>query len=214
MSLIPNPIIGASGTIVESDAPSKAIRTISYDVNGQPINPFAGYSYMQNWNCQIGTAVPGANGSVLHIRNSPSSTKNIYIKRMRVCILTVVPVNPPHVTWLELIRTSASDMSGGVTVTPAACGRKDTASPNPSFSDFRYSLNMAALTTTGVTFGQQLGIICHHCDLDRVEIEWKFDEYDRPLILKAGQGIALRNLMAAPVNMQWAVAGEVGWDEV
>lgn len=214
MSLIANPIVGYSGNIVESDAASKAIRTIAYDVNGDPINPFAGHSYLQSWNCQIGQAAPGSNASIFHIRNSPDSTKDIFIKRLRIGILTVTQVNPPHITWVELIRTSSGNMSGGSTVTVANCGRKDTASPDPSFSDLRYSTNMVALTTTGVVFGQQLGIVCHHCSIQRVEVEYRFNEYDRPLVLTPGQGLALRNAIAIPVNMEWSVGGEICWDEI
>lgn len=213
MSSIPNPIVGYTGIIVDSDPPSKALRVISYDVNGLPINKLAGHSYMQGWGCGNGSAVPVGGSSIFHIRNSQSSAKSMYVKSIRLDIVTMTKSNPPQMVSLDLVRTSGANMTGGSSTSPNNCGRKDTSSPDPSFSDFRASNNMAPLSTAGVTFGQSLGLFNHECDVSRVERLYLFDEYNRPIVIKPGEGLAIRVLDTINATMSWGITGDVVWDE-
>lgn len=205
----------SSGTAVEINSNSNALRVVLYNSDGTVFNPGAGTSYMQSWNNGISSAgSPSSGSSLFHIRNDPNSAINFYVKKIRIDISTVLAPLTLQLVDLELIRTSAANMSGGTAVTAANCGRKDTQYANPSISDFRYSTNMAALTTTSVVFGQQLSTFNAVAAAgNRFETIHTFDDDNRPLILRPGEGLAIRNITAISGLMTWALKGEICWDE-
>lgn len=206
---------GNSGTPTEVDSNGNALRVILYGPDGQVINTMAGTSFMQAWSSGLSAAgAPTSNSTLFHIRNGPLSERVMYVKKFRIDIVTIISALAGQLVDLELIRTFDANASGGASISPSACGRKDTQYADPSFSDFRYSTNMVGLTVNGITFGQQLSVFnTTSIAGSRNEIIFNFDEYNRPLVLRSGEGLAIRNITSIGSLMVWGVKGEICWDE-
>jgi hypothetical protein len=205
---------GAGTDLLSVGVTNKAARVQLFDGGGLALSPNAN-CYMHAWNSAISAAAtPGAGSSLFHIRNGGSSTVSCYIRQVRLEIMSLAAATTPQLVDLELIRTTVADMSGGTAVTAANIGRKLSTTGNPQISDFRHSTAMAALTTTSVVFGTQLATIVRSSLASTATIH-EFDfTASGPVVLRPGEGLAIRNITGIGAAMTWTMKGHIEWDEV
>lgn len=205
-------IIGTtSGVEVDVDTTTKGLKCLNYSPDGYPLNPGTAV-YMASLNSAISAAAtPGAGSSLFHIRNPAASSKVLLIRKIRLNLFTLAAATTPQVVDLELIRTSGADMGGGTAITIT---KKDTSFATSVVTDCRHSTAMAALTVVGVSFGTQISTLLHASGaLSRNEIVLDFDDNEGPILLRPGEGLAIRNITAIGAAMTWVLKGNIQWDE-
>jgi len=206
--------IGPSGNIQEVNA-GKASFATTYGADGSLMTPGVTLTFQQGFNGGISAAAVPAAGSVIWaMRQGAAATLRAIVRKIRVNMLTVVAATAAQMVDLELLRYAAADITGGTSILAANIGRKHTGSANPQIAHFNHSTNMAALTTTGVTFGQSIAFITHSsAALARNEVIFEWDAWEGPIVLRAGEGLCLRVTTAIGAGMTWGVKGSVQWDE-
>lgn len=207
--------IGSSATGVTVDATYKnfRVRSVPGTRNCYSLSSVTG---------TIGAAL-AANSSVFAMRVDPGSSKNAWIRRMRITYTTIVVYTTPVTAGrrLALFRGSGAAASGGTALSTAIPGKDSTAANSEvqtsEGGDARISTT-GALTVTGITFEAQelatMSLVHVGAAGASFDQEWLWDSGpEHPLVLRAGQLLAIRNPAAMDAAGTWQAAVTVDWCE-
>ncbi|HEY0092082.1 MAG TPA: hypothetical protein VGB43_06295 [Flavobacterium sp.] len=171
---------GTSGTDVEVDSTPKAIRVISYKVDGTPEDDNFTGSYIARLDITPTTVAVGT--TYWTMKNTGIKTAYITKLEMKVGFSGTAAATK---SVYEIARFSGTTPSGGATI---AAIKKSNAMVTPSIGDIRVAA--AGVTTTGITFEQPWHIIAH---TNQLNIDHAQDiHFDVPLQLAPGEGLAIR----------------------
>lgn len=208
-----NPI-GATGTQSEVDSAYKnlRVRAVPGTRNCYALSSISG---------TIGAAL-AANSSVFAMRVDPGSSKNAWIRRLRISYTTIVAYTTPVTAGrrLAVYRGSNAAASGGTGISTTIPGLDSTAANSEvqtsEGGDARISTT-GALTVTGITFEAQelLTMPLVHVGAAGAFTEqiWEWDDFEHPPVLRAGQLLAIRNPAAMDAAGTWQLAVTVDWCE-
>ena len=208
-------IQGSSGTIFEVDSNDK--RAARQVIVGR------GSAYCTSNITGTIVAALGANSSVFAMRLNPGSTTPAYIERIRLQFTTIVAFTTPVTAGrrLALFRGAGAAASGGTAI--AAAVRKDTTFGSNSQFDASNGGDMriattGALTVTGITFETapiRLMTLTHvGAAGGHYETIWEFSTSENhPIVLQAGQLLAIRNPVAMDAAGTWTLGANVDWHE-
>lgn len=167
-----------------------------------------------------GTIAAASNGSVFAMRNSPTSTKDIYISYISLEYCTITAYTTPVTQRrLQIIRGSGAAASGGTAITPIA--QHDSADPVSQLNsgpggDVRVSTT-ATLTVTGITFDTNalanLVLTQFGAANARIFQIFDFGSTDKgSLTLQPGELLAIRTSAAFDAAGTWQLGINVsGW---
>lgn len=167
-------------------------------------------------------AALAANSSVLALRMSPSAgALQAYITRMRLMYTCVVAFTTPVTAGrrLGIYRGAGAAPSGGTTV--ADFTQKDASAPASQCAagqggDARIATT-GALTVTGITFETQpiAEMSLSHVGAAGafVDFTFEFDMLPHPIVLSAGQLVAVRNPAIFDAAGTWQLTSTIEWHE-
>lgn len=206
---------GSDSTLVSADPPYKNLR----------VRQLPGTRNCYSLSSVTGTlaAALAANSSVFAMRVDPGSAKNAWVRRVYIAYTTIVAYTTAVTAGrrLALYRGSGAAASGGTALSTAVIAKDSTASNSEvqtsEGGDARISTT-GALTVTGITFeaNEFATVSLTHVGAAGafVEREWLWDDRaEHPLVLRAGQLLALRNPVAMDAAGTWQVSLTVDWCE-
>ena len=168
-------------------------------------------------------AALAANASVFAMRLSPTSTKVAYIERVRIQFTSIVAFTVPITAGrrLAIFRGAGASTSGGTSLPTMV--KKNTTTANLSnfdvvnSGDVRISTT-GALTVTGITFEAEpiSTMTLVHCGAAGAFYETVFElsaTESAPLVLNAGQLLAIRSPRAMDAAGTWQMGIRVDWYE-
>lgn len=182
-----------------------------------------GYAYAASGTTETVAATLASGAAVFTMRNDASSSKRVFIERIRLGYTTIVAYTTPVTAGrrLHLVRSTASSAnpSGGTAIVPVA---KDSTDPDSECStagggDTRISTT-AALTVTGTTWDTN---VLRTLPLVHVGAAGAFVEYiidvaaseSAPIILEPGQALGLIAGAAFDAAGTWQLAVNVDFHE-
>ena len=172
----------------------------------------AGGEYVAAGFCtSIVAAALAANTSLMTMRFAVASSRKAYIKRIRISTSPATLGAAGGVAGvLGLQRFTTATPTGGTARTAA---KKNSTHPSTSdMTDIRDS--NAALTVTSVVFGDVVGTsIMPLAVANSIPFEWVWEPDDPPLVLNAGDGIALRTQVAMAATQTWVYTWTCHWSE-
>lgn len=204
-------IVGNGGVVLEVD-PNRNLTIVDgergYSVGGEYI--------VSGFTTAAVAAALAANTSLASLRFSTGSTRKAYMTRLRVQFTVITPgANGGVPGVLAWQRFTAATPTGG---TARTVDKKNAAHPSASdMTDVRDS--NAALTVTSVTFGNVTAatIIPTWPELTSGAVngafEWIVEPDDEPIVLAAGDGLALRTQVACPATTTWGFSYTCHWYE-
>lgn len=160
-----------------------------------------------------GTIAAGiaANTSLMSMRFSSSSTRIAYVKKMRVDI-AVITVGATGLipTPFGLQRFTSATPSGGSAFTPANLNESlDSAT---DMTDVR--ANASALTVTSVVFGSVIDQVAVPVFISGSGPAYTWNiQPTYPIVLQAGDGLALRIQSVGPATQTWMFSFVAEWEE-
>lgn len=167
-------------------------------------------------------AALAANSSVLALRMSPGAGElKAYITRVRLMVSTIVAFTTPVTAGrrLGLYRGAGAAASGGTAV--ADFTQKDGSSPASQCAaaqggDARIATT-GALTVTGITYETQpiVEVPLTHVGAAGAfaDFSFEFDMLPHPIVLSAGQLLAVRNPAIFDAAGTWQLTAVVEWHE-
>lgn len=184
-----------------------------------------GYGYSISAITGTMAAALTANATVFAARLDPSASANhaqAYIERIRLKWTTLVAFTTPITVGrrLELYRGSGAATSGGTAITPAAPkkGASDTSEMSSGNGGDMRIATTAGLTTTGITYetspirGMSLTHVGNAGNF--YDCLWEFHATkNQPIVLTAGQLIAIRNPVAMDAAGTWQLQVDMDWYE-
>lgn len=193
--------IDSNGTLFTSDA----------RVGSLPAHPTAGGFYTVTGGTSATVAVSlAANTMLMSARFATGSTRNAYVTNF---ILTITPTtlgtSALVAGTLGLIRFTAQTPTGGTARTPNE--QNESLTTATDMTDVRDS--NAALTGTAPTFGNVIGstLVPLFVASGGSHIWQLRPEY--PFKLTAGDGVALRTIVAMPATQTWMFNYTMEWFE-
>lgn len=195
------------GNIADVDSNNNILVT-----DGIPAWPTAGGFYTVTGQASsVVAATLAANTSLASLRFSASSTRKAYVTRIRTLIagatLGTSALVPGTIGWQRF--TTATPTAG----TARTVNRQDEALGSASdMTDVRDS--NAALTVTSVVFGNLVAstIVPLFIAGGAMVYEW-IVEPPCPIVLNAGNGLALRTQVVMPGTQTWVYSYTVHWFE-
>lgn len=169
-----------------------------------------------------GTIAAASNGPVFVMRNSPTSSKDVYVSYLWLDFTTIVAFTTPVTQRrLQLVRGIGAAASGGTAITPVPRhDSSDAVSPMDAGSggDVRVSTT-AALTTTGITFDTNalanLVLTQFGAANARRDQMFDFGSTDRgPIVLQPGELLAIRTSAAFDAAGTWQLGINISGYEV
>ncbi len=191
----------------------------------------AGYSIIKTAGMHYGVsgvtgtiaAALAANSTVFAMRMNPSATKKAYIQRIRLEYACIVAFTTPVTAdrRLALFRGVGATATGGTNIA-GANAQKITSDAASQFTvanggDIRIATT-GLLTVTGITFEtdpfRTMTLTHVGASGNFMERLWEFNEVNcGPVILTAGQMIAIRNPVAMDAAGTWQLGVSVDWYE-
>jgi hypothetical protein len=197
---------GVSGVDAEVDAS----RNLSV-AEGIPAHPAAGGWYtVSGYSTGIIAAALAANTMLMSARLAVGSTRKAYLAKFR---LTITPATLGAAAGVAgvigLVRFTAQTPTGG---TVRTANRKwESLGSGTDITDIRDGA--AALTGTAPTFGTVVGVsVVPLFVANAGGFEWIY-EPNQPDVLNAGDGIALRTLVAMAATQTWVYTYTMHWFE-
>jgi hypothetical protein len=205
-----NQIIGLSGSgsnIAEVDSNDNLL--IVPGINSCPLS--GGYYTVAGQTSAVVAAALAANSSLVSMRFSPTSTRRAYITRVRVLLTpSTLGASAGVAGTLGLQRFHFATPSGGTART--ANRMFEGSGTTTDMTDIRD--NNAALTVTNVVFGTVFSSCLVPVFISNGNCFWEWVvEPPSPLILNAGEGLALRTLVAMAATQTWMYSYTVHWYE-
>lgn len=200
-------VIGQGGVVAEVDE-ARNLYVTDIVVPGYPAA--GGFYAVTGGAAAVVAAALAANTNLATARLAAGSTRKAYIEKVRVAMGIATPGAAGGIaTILGLRRFTAATPTGGTARTAARLG--PTKGSATDMTDIRDS--NAALTVTGVTFGDWLGTT--HVPNGATNVapfEWVY-EPAAPVELGAGDGIALQTFNAGPATATWVYTYNLHWFE-
>lgn len=204
-------IIGNGGTVAEVDSNRN-----QYITSGERGYAAGGEYVTSGFTSALVAAALAANTMLMSARFAVGSARKAYITRLRVMFSVITPgANGGVPGVLSLVRFTAQTPTGGTARTAA---KKNASHPsNSDMTDIRDS--NAALTGTAPTFGDIVGatLIPTFPELTSGAVnggfEWIFEPMSEPVVLAAGDGVALRTQVAGPATTTWGYSYTMHWYE-
>ena len=177
----------------------------------------AGGEYVvAGWSTAAVAAALAANTTLVSMRFAVGSARKAYLTRLRFSATVITPgANGGVPGILAWQRFTAATPTGGNART---VDKKNSSHPsNSDMTDVRD--NSAALTVTSVTFGNVVAasIMPTFPELTSGAVngwfEWIYEPEDEPLVLAAGDGLAMRTQVAMPATTTWGFAWTAHWLE-
>jgi hypothetical protein len=198
-------VIGNGGTILEVDA-NRNMPTIEGE-RGYT----AGGEYIVTGGGGTVAAALAASTMLMSMRMSTGSTRKAYITRARIVMSTITAgaaAGVPSVIGLQ--RFTAQTPTGG---TARTVDKKTASHPsNSDMTDVRDS--NAALTGTAPTFGNVIAQNFTPTNGTAVyQFEWVFEPDAEPVVLAAGDGLAIRTQTVGPATATWSYLYTFHWYE-
>lgn len=183
---------------------------------GLPAIPAAGgYYTVAGQASAIVAAALAANTMLMSMRMATGSTRKAYITRFRVCLsVATCGANGGVAGTLGLQRFTAQTPTGGTARTP--CRLNESAGTASDITDIRDS--NAALTGTAPTFGTVVAaslvplVQQTTSGASNGGFEWII-EPPHPIVLAAGDGLALRTQVVMPATQTWVYSYTAHWFE-
>lgn len=202
MAVIENPLTG-SPLYIDSLNQAKV-------VPGYPAIETAGghYTVAGQTSAVVAAALP-ANTSLVSMRFNPASSRKAYVDSMRFYMnVSTVGASGGVCGAIGLQRFTGAVMTGGTARTVSRM--QESAGTATDMYDVRDS--NAALTTTGVVFGNVIAATLIPLMTQSIWAEWIF-EPRRPIILNPGDGLCLRTQVACAATQTWMFAYTFHWEE-
>jgi hypothetical protein len=181
-------------------------------VPGSPAIGAAGGHYtVAGQTSAVVAAALAANTSLMAMRFNPASSRKAYVDRLRVIIgVATVGASAAVAGTLGLQRFTTALPTGGTART--ANRLQESTGTATDMYDIRDS--NAALTVTGVVFGNVVGVtlVPLFITTGAMWMEWIF-EPPRPIVLNPGDGLALRTQVAMAASQTWMYAYNFHWEE-
>ena len=167
-------------------------------------------------------AALAANSTVLALRMSPAAGNlNAFITRVRLMYTTIVAYTTPVTAGrrLGLYRGAGAAASGGTAV--ADFTQKDASAPASQCAagqggDARIATTLG-LTVTGITYETQPIVEAPLVHVGAAgafaDFTFEFDMLPHPIVLSAGQLLAVRNPAAMDAAGTWTLTAIVEWHE-
>lgn len=198
---------GASGVKVDVDANKNLLI-----VPGVPaIGAAGGYYSVTGSTSAVIAASLAANTMLMSMRMAAGSTRKAYITRLRILIgAATVGTSALVPGTLGLQRFTAQTPTGGTART--ANRMNEALGSATDITDIRDS--NAALTGTAPTFGNVVSssIVPLFISSGAMWLEWII-EPPFPIVLAAGDGLALRTQVAMPATQTWVYSYAAYWNE-
>lgn len=202
---------GFSNNIAEVDSNRNLVIT-----SGYPSYSVGGEYIVSGWTSAAVAAALAASTPLIAMRFAVASARKAYITRLRVSASVITPgANGGIPGILSWQRFTAATPTGGTARTP---DKKNAVHPsNTDMTDVRDS--NAALTVTSVVFGNvcAASVLPTYPELTSGAVngffEWIVDTDQYPIVLAAGDGLALRTQVIMPATQTWGFAYSVHWFE-
>lgn len=213
-----------SGVEADVHSASKSLRTILYGADGLPIDwdltphptdisgGVGGFYTVAGGTAAVVAATLASSTPLMTMRLSASSVRRAILTRMRVLIgVATVGTSALVAGTLALQRFTAATPSGGTQRTPNKLDEINDSATD--MTDVRDS--NAALTVTSVVFGNIVSdtLVPLFITSGAMWLEWIF-EPPRPLVMYAGDGLALRTSVVMPATQTWMYSYTFHWKEV
>jgi hypothetical protein len=209
---------GTSGTEQDVDTTPKAARVILYgadgnpvDVDGIPSHPSAGgYYTVGGGPAGIVAASLAADTPLFAMRFDPTSTRRAFVRKAHVRItVTTMGVAAGVAGSMGLQRFTAATPTGGTArVANMQDEGSDSATDMTSIQDLA-----SALTVTSVVFGTRVAEFRLPLVVGGTHgLDWWY-EPKVPTVLQAGDGLALRTVVAMPATQTWVFSYSFEWME-
>jgi hypothetical protein len=159
----------------------------------------------------IVAAALAANTSLITLRFAVASSRKAYLRKFQMFTSPATLGAAGGVAGvLGLQRFTTATPSGGTARTAA---KKNSTHPSTSdMTDIRDS--NAALTVTSVVFGDLLASsIMPLAVANSVPHVWNYEPDDQPIVLAAGDGLAMRTQVAMAATQTWVFAWTAQWYE-
>jgi len=211
----------ANSTIMDVDASKNTQVVLGVAGANGPIENLGGY-FMASGQGGAGANVAAslaANTTLMGMRNAPGSAVNIYVDKIRINIsVATVGTSALVPGVLGVQRFKGATFSGGTLIIPAK--RNPYFGTGSSIVDIRD--NTSALTTTGATFGDVIAstvIALNTVGGNQPTVfEWSPPDPSwaasfHPVVLFAGDGLALTTQVACPATQTWVFDWTIFWHE-
>lgn len=201
---------GATSDLATVDPTVKAIRAALYPKNQE--------SYSARATTGLLGATLAADAPIFGIRNASAAAKSLYIEKIDLGFSVTTAFTATQQFGLYLERFNAAVLGGGAA---AAVLRHDASGTGASeiagAGGGAVVATTAALTVVGVAFeGQKVPILgWSNKNLDaQIGPATVFDASEgAPIVLAAGEGLSIRNLIVWPAAGVGVVTGRVFWSE-
>jgi hypothetical protein len=200
---------GFGGVVDEVDSDWRSRRVSIY-----PRHLNSGGIYTVRMTTGVLAAALAANAMVAGIREGAAPSRNIYIMRIQASFSWVIAATGSQQFGFYLERFSAANPTGGSAYVPM---RLDTTYPATEAQDIRASLT-AALSVSSLVFdGNAVPImgwtsVAIGTGVLDMPVLWDASE-GGPIRLRAGEGIALRNLILWPAAGTGVLTMRWTWEE-
>lgn len=201
---------GATSDLLTVEPNVKALRAVLY--------PKQQESYSARATTGLLGATLAADAPIFGIRNATGAAKSLYIEKIDLGFSVTTAFTATQQFGLYLERFSAAALAGGAAATilrhdAGGLGASETAGAG---GDVRVATT-GALTVVGVTFdtGKVPVLGWSNKNIDaQIGPFTVFDASEgAPIVLAAGEGLAIRNLIVWPAAGVGVVSGRVFWSE-
>lgn len=155
-------------------------------------------------------ATLAAGATLFSMRNPSATTRNVYITNIAASFGCTVAFTTASQQLYVAERFTTATPSGGQAYTAM---EHDVASPATQVTDIRASTT-GALTVTSVVFeGNQVPLLGTASPLVSTVADGGLDLRDNPIVLRAGEGLCLRNVVVWPAAGTGVLTASVTWYE-